>query len=358
MIYCGDTVFPNNFSNKILDETSGVFLKKPKIVNLESLIILEEMQRTTLGRGITSSRKIIPFLKGLNVISCSQANNHITDFDTSINKQKEFLKSHNINSFGAADTLDEASKPTFYEENGEKYAVLAFGWEVISCKLATETKRGVNPLKYSNVIAQVEKTIKEHPEVKLICTFHWDYECEIYPQPAHRQLAFKLIDLGVSAIIGHHPHIVQGFEVYKNKPIFYSLGNFYFPEVNFGGIERKMSEETKQGLCVEITENIHNIVLYWTNLVDNEKLLVVNQENLFESEKLKELSFFSGMEHTEYIKWFRQNRKKNKGLPIYKTIDSKFEPIVYDNLVAFRQILIDFLVRINMKPNMRKKNKS
>ncbi len=349
MIFCGDTVFPNSYSKAILDDTDKSFLEKPKIVNLESLIILEEMQKTTQGRGLSSSKEIISFLKGLNVISCSQANNHITDFDTSINKQKEFLQSHDINSFGAADTLDEASKPTFYEENGQKYAVLAFGWEVISCKGATESKRGVNPLKYSNVITQVKKNLKEHPGVKLICSFHWDYECELYPQPAHRQLAFKLIDLGVSAIIGHHPHIVQGFEVYKNKPIFYSLGNFYFPEVNFGGIERKMSEETKQGLCVEVTENINNIVLYWTNLVDNERLLVVKQESLLESEKLKELSYFSGMKHTQYIRWFRQNRKKNKGLPVYKTIDSKFEPIVYDKLVMLRQIFIDFLVRKGIK---------
>ena len=349
MIFCGDTVFPNKYSGNILEETDIDFLRKQKIVNLESLIKIEEMKKTAKGIGLFSSKEIISLLKDLNVVSCSQANNHITDFDTSINKQKDFLQFNGINSFGAADTLEEASKPTFYSENEEEYGVLAFGWEVISCNIATRTKKGVNPLRYDNVIRQVNSFFKEYPEVKLVCIFHWDYEFELYPQPAHRQLAFELIDMGVSAIFGHHPHIVQGFEVYKNKPVFYSLGNFYFPDANYSGYEMTYSEEAKKGLCVELAENINDTILYWTYLKNNERLLVTKKENLFESEKLKELSAFSGMEHKEYIQWFRQNRKKTKGLPIYKTIDSEVETFINDNFTAIRQELIDFLVRIGVK---------
>ena len=349
MIFCGDTVFPYSYKKMMLDDTDKAFLQKPKIVNLESLIKLEEMQKTAKGIGLSSSKEIISLLKGLNVMACSQANNHITDFDTSINKQKEFLYSNNINSFGAADTLKEAVKPTFYSEDGLEYGVLAFGWEVISCKGATENKKGVNPLRYDNVIKQVRSFFKEYSAVKLVCIFHWDYEFELYPQPSHRQLAFELIDMGVSAIMGHHPHIVQGFEVYKNKPIFYSLGNFYFPDATYSNHETIFSEEAKNGLCVELTEDVNDIVLYWTYLADNERLLVTKQENLFESEKLKKLSAFSGMEHEEYIEWFRQNRKKNKGLPIYKTVDSKVETFINDHFVALRQEFIDFLVRRGLK---------
>jgi len=45
-----------------------------------------------------------------------------------------------------------------------------------------------------------------------------------------REFAHKLIDRGVDTIIGAHPHVVQGIEVYKEKPIFYSLGNFIFDQ--------------------------------------------------------------------------------------------------------------------------------
>lgn len=349
MIFGGDTVFPGQYSNIILNDTGKEFLQKSKIINLESLIKLEDMQKTTKGIGLFSSKDIILLLKDLNVVSCSQANNHITDFDVSINKQKQFLHSNDINSFGAADTLDEASKPFFYTESNKQYGVLAFGWETISCIGATEYKKGVNPLIYDHVVNQVKKFLINNPAVELICTFHWDYEFELYPQPAHRQLAFELIDMGVSAIIGHHPHIVQGFEIYKDKPIFYSLGNFYFPDANYSGYEISYSEDAKSGLCVELAEDVNDSILYWTYLADNKRLLITKRECLCESERLKKISVFSGMGHEEYIRWFRKNRKKNKGLPVYKTIDSKLEILFNDRFTTLRQRFIDFLVRTGMK---------
>jgi len=349
MIFCGDTVFPNNYTDEILSDTDKDFVNKQKIINLESLIKLEEMKKTAQGIGLSSSKDIILFLKELNVVACSQANNHITDFDTSINKQKEFLQENSINSFGAGDTIQEASKPIFYEENGVKYGVLAFGWEVVSCKPAKTDSKGVNPLEYEAIISQVKSFFQKYSDTKLICIFHWNYEFELYPQPAHRELAFELIDIGVSAIIGHHPHIVGGFEIYKNRPIFYSLGNFYFPDANYSGYEMKYSQEAKIGLCVELADDVKQITLYWIFLSENKKLIVTKKEKLFESEKLKELSPFAGMEHTKYIEWFRKNRKKNKGLPIYKTIDSKVENFLNTKFVIYRQKFIDFLVRKGLK---------
>jgi poly-gamma-glutamate synthesis protein (capsule biosynthesis protein) len=49
------------------------------------------------------------------------------------------------------------------------------------------------------------------------------------PLPEWRQTYRKLVDWGADAVIGHHPHVPQGWEYYKGKPIAYSLGNFYFP---------------------------------------------------------------------------------------------------------------------------------
>jgi poly-gamma-glutamate capsule biosynthesis protein CapA/YwtB (metallophosphatase superfamily) len=43
-----------------------------------------------------------------------------------------------------------------------------------------------------------------------------------------RPLAHAMINAGASAIFGHHPHVVQGVEIYQGAPIFYSLGNFIF----------------------------------------------------------------------------------------------------------------------------------
>jgi poly-gamma-glutamate synthesis protein (capsule biosynthesis protein) len=44
------------------------------------------------------------------------------------------------------------------------------------------------------------------------------------------ELAHHAIDCGADIIFGHHPHVLQGVEVYKGRAIFYSLGNFTFAQ--------------------------------------------------------------------------------------------------------------------------------
>lgn len=64
----------------------------------------------------------------------------------------------------------------------------------------------------------------------LIVYMHWGVEQNNRPEQWQRDLAKKMIDAGADAIIGSHPHVLQGFEYYKGKPIAYSLGNFLFPD--------------------------------------------------------------------------------------------------------------------------------
>jgi poly-gamma-glutamate synthesis protein (capsule biosynthesis protein) len=64
------------------------------------------------------------------------------------------------------------------------------------------------------------------------------------------------VDAGADIVIGHHPHVIQGMEIYKRKPIFYSLGNFIF--------DQYFSTDTQEGLAVdiEIDKNQFNIKLH------------------------------------------------------------------------------------------------
>ena len=55
---------------------------------------------------------------------------------------------------------------------------------------------------------------------------HWGKEGEFYPFSWQVQLARKLVDNGAAIIVGHHPHVIQGYEVYNGALIAYSLGNF------------------------------------------------------------------------------------------------------------------------------------
>jgi len=79
----------------------------------------------------------------------------------------------------------------------------------------------------------------------VIVNIHWGEEYDLNFNKIQKEIAYQLIDDGADVIIGHHPHVVQEVEVYKGRPIFYSLGNFIFDQM--------WSEETKKGAVVELT---------------------------------------------------------------------------------------------------------
>jgi poly-gamma-glutamate capsule biosynthesis protein CapA/YwtB (metallophosphatase superfamily) len=82
------------------------------------------------------------------------------------------------------------------------------------------------------------------PHRYVIVYLHWGVEYQQTPTRKQRRDAYLLIDAGADAIIGHHPHVIQKEETYKNKPIFYSLGNFIFDQ---------NGPETKRGLLLQLT---------------------------------------------------------------------------------------------------------
>lgn len=72
-----------------------------------------------------------------------------------------------------------------------------------------------------------------------IVEIHWGIEGQNHPTADQISLAHKAIDLGADAVIGHHPHVLQGIERYKNKLIAYSMGNFCF-----GGNQNPRDKDT------------------------------------------------------------------------------------------------------------------
>ena len=77
----------------------------------------------------------------------------------------------------------------------------------------------------------------------VIVNMHWGREYEHQYNKRQQEIAQALVDRGADMIIGHHPHVVQGMEIYHNKPIFYSLGNFIF--------DQYFSADTQEELAVE-----------------------------------------------------------------------------------------------------------
>src|SRR5690625_4818423 len=96
--------------------------------------------------------------------------------------------------------------------------------------ISTEKVPGVNPLRRNHVLKTVSSLVEKYPGAKVIPFMHWSYELEAEPQPFERELAKKMIESGAAGVIGAHPHRIGGFEIYKGKPIVYSLGNWLFKQ--------------------------------------------------------------------------------------------------------------------------------
>jgi len=73
----------------------------------------------------------------------------------------------------------------------------------------------------------------------VIVSFHFGDEYKKYSNRFQQDAAHAAIDAGASLVIGHHPHVVEETEIYRNKLIIYSLGNFVFDQF--------FSKETKVG---------------------------------------------------------------------------------------------------------------
>ncbi len=79
-----------------------------------------------------------------------------------------------------------------------------------------------------NFLSNVSKLAADDTCDTVIAYIHWGIERDEFPQDYQRTLARQLIDAGADIVIGAHPHVLQGIEYYKGRPIFYSLGNFIF----------------------------------------------------------------------------------------------------------------------------------
>jgi poly-gamma-glutamate capsule biosynthesis protein CapA/YwtB (metallophosphatase superfamily) len=186
---------------------------------------------------------------GFDVLSV--ANNHAVDYDTdAFLDTLELLRSSQIQPVGGGQNIDEARRPVIIEKNGLKVGFLAY---TIFADIyydaryrrtfrATETVSGVAPLEQELIL---EDLAELRPQVDVaIVSLHWGTEYSKSPQTAQRELGQALIDGGADLIIGHHPHIIQGFERYKDGLIAYSLGNFIF--------DQNQHVFTRQGLILDL----------------------------------------------------------------------------------------------------------
>jgi poly-gamma-glutamate synthesis protein (capsule biosynthesis protein) len=175
--------------------------------------------------------EVVKRLKEYNFNYLTISNNHLADQgERGIIETRKNLDELKFNYSGCQDREIGDCSSKILEINGRKIGLAGFSM--------------VYGLFDENKATEVIKKLKSSSDL-VVVNIHWGVEYKHEFNKTQQAVAYSLADAGADIIIGHHPHVVQGLEVYNNKPIFYSLGNFIF--------DQYFSADTQEGLAVGIT---------------------------------------------------------------------------------------------------------
>lgn len=179
------------------------------IVNLEGALTSSNQYRPNRTFNIKGDPEYVKILTEGSVEAVSMGNNHRADYgDVGVRDTVEALESENI-------VYAYDSNVGIYENKGIRVGIIS----------VNEASDGKGVEKY---ITQGIDSLKEAEVDLIFVCCHWGIEKDYYPKAYQTELGHKCIDWGADLVIGHHPHVLQGVEVYQGKYILYSLGNFSF----------------------------------------------------------------------------------------------------------------------------------
>ena len=214
------------------DPFAGVAkLLKPnrlRIANLECVIATKgtaEIKPFTFRAEPRTIPAIARYFDGVSV-----ANNHSGDFGKdAFAQQLDLLDAARLPYFGGGRDLAAAHRPWIVERNGLRIAFLGYVEFKPRSFEASASRPGVAWSGEDEQVLRDLQTARAQFHADIVIPFmHWGWEDEGNPSERQRVFARRMLDAGADMVVGGHPHVTQGAEVYKGKPIVYSLGNFLF----------------------------------------------------------------------------------------------------------------------------------
>lgn len=278
--FLGDISFNNEY-NHLYDKGARPFeqvetwLSESDLVvgNLECLARGENGENKLKRPRLKTEVSTLNYLNNLNIGLVSLAHNHIYDnlYD-GYKETTQFLKNNKIKFMGASHSTAEAKQPLFAEFDGLKFCFLNYVSEDTNPSLPPDAKIYLNIFNPQNVIEEIHR-YKE--KFFVILLLHWggNVEGEILPHIVQKKNARRFIDAGADLIIGHHSHTLQPYEKYKDKYIFYSLGNFCFADVfSDGAVKRWDNKKYIESAIIKLHTREQNYTI---------EIIPIRNRNLF-----------------------------------------------------------------------------
>ena len=177
------------------------------------------------GPNLQCSEKGVEAVKWAGFDCVTLANNHFLDYgEDGVKNALEACKRYGLDTVGGGLCLKDASSILYKDIDGERLAVINCCEHEFS--IATANSAGCNPLNTIQQYYAIQEA-KRNADFVLVIV-HGGHEHFQLPSPRMKETYRFFIDAGADAIVNHHQHCFSGFETYKDRPIFYGLGNLCF----------------------------------------------------------------------------------------------------------------------------------
>ena len=202
------------------------------IVNLECPVVMHNAKPIEkCGPNLKCSDKGVEALKWAGFDCVTLANNHFLDYGhVGVKDTIDICKVNNIDYVGGGENAEEAGRILYKDVAGKKIAIINCCEHEFS--IATDKSAGSNPL---NIVQQYYAIQEAHEKADVVVVIVHGV-VELFWLPSMRMIETYrfFIDAGADVVVNHHQHCYSGYEIYKNKPIFYGLGNFCFDGIGSG----------------------------------------------------------------------------------------------------------------------------
>jgi len=249
--FVGDIALFRHFEIASIDPINEVWLPKSdyNIANFE--FVIPEHQREKLFFDVNDEYSVsYEYLHELNVQrfnAYSLANNHSLDYGVEGAEDViNYLDQNEVASFGFGTSSFNVHS---FALNGIKFSIVGFvkngRWD-----RGIHGQTGPDTYDTNEIVSEIKRLKNSNDHVLVFP--HWGTELVDSPSPEDCKNAKLFIEAGASAIIGHHPHIIQGIEEYAGSLIAYSLGSFiYIPESEVGYLS-KGNQNRNYSICLSI----------------------------------------------------------------------------------------------------------
>lgn len=235
ILFAGDILIANNALNYIRKNGHEYPFAKIKNDITEYDYFVANLETPITSRGIEYTNKLFRFrlndqqvqaLKCLDLSAVTLANNHIMDYGhEGMRDTLAFLEKNGIAYAGAGKDIAAAREPLKIRLGRHECFILAYCERPPESFFAGPNSHGSARFIIDDVKTDIAKY--KNNRTIVIVSLHWGQERREAPRRDQIESARAIIGAGADMIVGHHPHWAQGIEIYKGKPIIYSLGDFY-----------------------------------------------------------------------------------------------------------------------------------